>query len=238
MEVITYIAHRGLHDKKTPENSISAFLKANKLKLPIELDVQLTSDDQVVVFHDKSLERLVGIKKNISLCTYEELRKYKIKGSNERIPLLKEVLDLIDGTSFLDIEIKHYKRIFKLVIMVSDLMHNYNGKYQIKSFNPLIPYLYKRKNPHIKCGVLVGSLDKTKLPKFIKRFLLDLKYLWLYKPDFIAYNIEEVNDKIIKKIDKYNIPLHLYTIDTLEKLKRARKLSNTIIFEKITIEKD
>ena len=84
----------------------------------------------------------------------------------------------------------------------------------------------------------MGSLDKTKLPKFIKRFLLDLKYLWLYKPDFIAYNIEEVNDKIIKKIDKYNIPLHLYTIDTLEKLKRARKLSNTIIFEKITIEKD
>ena len=238
MKKINYIAHRGLHDNLAPENTFSAFLKANKLHLPIEFDVQLTKDNQVVVFHDKSLERLVGVKKNIYECTYDELKKYKIKGTNEKIPLLKEVLDLIDGTSFLDIEIKDYKRIFKLVEIVSNLMQNYNGKYQVKSFNPLIVYLYKRKNPHINCGVLVSNFDNTKLPGFVKKFLLDLKYIRIYKPDFIAYNIDKINEKIIKKIRDKNIELHLYTIDTLEKLKKARVLCNTIIFEKITIEKD
>ena len=235
---INYIAHRGLHDKKTPENTISAFLKANKHRLPIELDVQLTKDDELIVFHDKNLKRLIGVDKDIGDCSYEEIRKYKIKNSEEKIPLLREVLDLIDGSSYLDIEIKHYNRPFKLIKKVSALMQNYKGKYQIKSFNPLIPYLYKRKNPEIKCGILVGNLDKTKLPKILKKILLDLKYLWIYKPDFIAYNIDDINDKTIKKINKYNIPLHLFTIDTLEKLKKAKGLSDTIIFEKITIEKD
>ena len=215
-----------------PENSISAFLKANKVKLPIELDVQLTKDDQLVVFHDKSLKRLVGVDKNIYDCTYEEIKKYKLNKTNEGIPLLKEVLDLIDGSSYLDIEIKHYKSPFKLVKMVNKLMQGYIGEYQIKSFNPLIPYLYKKLNPQIKCGVLVGNLNKTKLPRFVKKFLLELRYLRFYKPDFVAYSIDDIKDDIIKLINKKNIDLHLFTIDTKEKLRKAQKLCDTIIFEK------
>ena len=52
------IAHRGLHDKEHPENSISAFENAINEGYPIELDVQMIADGTVIVFHDDSLSRL------------------------------------------------------------------------------------------------------------------------------------------------------------------------------------
>lgn len=228
-----YIAHRGLHNEKIPENSLKAFAKAKNLKLPIEFDVQLTKDNQVVVFHDQSLFRLTGIRKNVDKCTYEELRKYKLKDTDEKIPLLEDVLQLINAEVFLDIEIKHYKHPSKTVKKVSELMQKYKGEYTIKSFNPLIPYLYKKRNPYVKCGVLVGNLDNTKLPGFVKNILLQLKYLKIYKPDFVAYNINAINKTIIDKLNKESIPLHLYTIDNAQSLKKAQGLSDTIIFENI-----
>ena len=55
-------AHRGLHkrDKSVPENSLAAFERAASYGYGIELDVQLSKDGQVVVFHDDTLNRVCG----------------------------------------------------------------------------------------------------------------------------------------------------------------------------------
>ena len=60
-----YIAHRGLHNNKLIENTIPAFKEAIKEKYPIELDIHLLKDKEIVVFHDDNLKRLVGIDKII-----------------------------------------------------------------------------------------------------------------------------------------------------------------------------
>ena len=68
------IAHRGVHDNKnTPENSLKAFYKALIEKYPIELDIQLTKDNEIVVFHDKNLKRMTGVDKNVSDLTLDEI---------------------------------------------------------------------------------------------------------------------------------------------------------------------
>ena len=56
-------AHRGLHsrDKSVPENSIAAFRLAAREGYGVELDVHLSQDGQVVVFHDDTLERVCGV---------------------------------------------------------------------------------------------------------------------------------------------------------------------------------
>ena len=54
-------AHRGLHNKNIPENSLRAFEKAVERGLGIELDIQLSKDGQVVVFHDFTLNRVAGV---------------------------------------------------------------------------------------------------------------------------------------------------------------------------------
>ena len=56
------IAHRGMFDNiKIPENSLSSFKKALKYNYSIELDIQLTKDNILVVFHDSNLKRMTGI---------------------------------------------------------------------------------------------------------------------------------------------------------------------------------
>lgn len=69
----TMIAHRGLFDNhsEAPENSLAAFRKAVDQGFGIELDVQLTKDGKLVVFHDFDLKRMCGIHKKfliINIC--------------------------------------------------------------------------------------------------------------------------------------------------------------------------
>ena len=92
-------AHRGLHDKKRgiPENSFPAFRAAIEAGDGIELDVHLTKDGQLVVFHDDTFERICGRRGRVEDTSYEEMQKYRLAETKERIPLLSEVLQLVDG---------------------------------------------------------------------------------------------------------------------------------------------
>ena len=63
--VKTPIAHRGLHDQQTPENSLPAFKKAIEKGYAIEIDLQMTKDGVIVVFHDDFLDRMTNGKGNI-----------------------------------------------------------------------------------------------------------------------------------------------------------------------------
>jgi hypothetical protein len=74
----TSYAHRGLHqkDKTVPENSLTAFRKAIEAGYGIELDINLTADGEVVVFHDDSLLRVCGVDKLITQCLSAELANF------------------------------------------------------------------------------------------------------------------------------------------------------------------
>lgn len=233
-----YIAHRGLYNEVIPENSMSAFALAVAEDMAIELDVQLTNDGKVIVFHDSNLKRMTGLDKKVAKCSYKIIEKLKLGKSNEHIPLLEDVLKMVGGKVYLDIEIKHYSNWTKTVMAVLEVMNSYKGKYSIKSFNPYISYLYKKNFPEVDCGVLVGNFKNSKIPKFVQKIFLELKYIKIYKPDFVAYNIDIINEDIISKIKKLNIPLQVFTLNTVDKLKRGQKISDILIVENISMKKD
>ena len=99
MKFDKYIAHRGLHAKElwAPENSLEAFRRAVEKGIAIELDIHLTKDLQIVVFHDDNLKRLTGLDKNITEMTMSELKKLRLAGTSEKTPSLLEVLKLVNG---------------------------------------------------------------------------------------------------------------------------------------------
>lgn len=101
-------AHRGFFtpDQRIPENSMPAFLAAAENGYGIEMDIQLTKDNQVVVFHDHTLTRMCGIDLPVRELTYEELQKFPLAGTQERIPLFKDVLKAVHGRVPLLVEIK------------------------------------------------------------------------------------------------------------------------------------
>ena len=73
-----YIAHRGLHSETIPENSVESFRAAVKHNFPIEIDLHLTKDGKVVVFHDETLKRMCGEDVCIADLTLRELKKYRL----------------------------------------------------------------------------------------------------------------------------------------------------------------
>ena len=101
-------AHRGLHDikKGIPENSIPAFQAAIEAGYGIELDVHLTKDGKLVVFHDDDFRRICGEKGKVEETDYARMRTYRLSRTGEKIPLLSEVLRLVDGKVPLLIEVK------------------------------------------------------------------------------------------------------------------------------------
>ena len=101
-------AHRGLHDNNggVPENSLAAFRLAAENGFGAELDVHLTADGQLAVIHDSDLQRVCGQEGKVEELTYEALSQYRLLGTEERIPLLSEVLSLFAGVAPLIVELK------------------------------------------------------------------------------------------------------------------------------------
>ena len=111
-------AHRGVH-KVYPENSLPAFGSAIELGLAIELDIHLSQDGQIVVFHDDTLKRMTGEDKFVKYLNYDEIKSYRLNDTEYYIPLLSEVLSLVKGKVPILIEIKTNNNMKKLTPRLS-----------------------------------------------------------------------------------------------------------------------
>ena len=182
----TTIAHRGIHDNRhIVENTISAFQEAIDKNVPIELDIHLLKDNEIVVVHDDNLKRLTGYKKRLKDLTYNDIKDLTLLKSNDKIPTLKEVLELVDGKVPLIIELKYDNLPFKLEKEVVKLLDDYKGKFAVKSFQPLTVYWFKKNRPDYIRGLLVPSNGQE-----IKRKILHSMIASPFvKPDFISADI-------------------------------------------------
>lgn len=154
-------AHRGLFGGRIPENSLSAFQCAIDKKMGIELDVRLTKDNIPMVFHDKTLMRMCGEKLKVSKLSMEEIKNFRLGNSDEGIPNLTEVLELVNGRVPLLIETKHSKFLpcaHCLERSIIPLLRSYKGEYMLQSFNRWSVRFLKKKIPSAKCGILSGSI--------------------------------------------------------------------------------
>ncbi len=107
------IAHKGASGL-APENTMAAFALALEMDVDmIELDVRHTKDEEIIVFHDQTLDRTTNGTGDVHDYTLEEIKQldagswFDSKFSDEKIPTLNEVLDLVDGKCKVLIEIKH-----------------------------------------------------------------------------------------------------------------------------------
>lgn len=228
--VETPIAHRGLHDKTHPENSISAFGKAIEAGYAIELDVQLIADGTVVVFHDESLSRLTDNDGYIKFLNESDLEILKLSGSKEKIPTLKEVLAFVDGKVPLLIEIKNSSKVGELEKNTLELLKDYQGEYAIQSFNPyVLEYFYKHA-PEVPRGQLAGYFKGEKLSFFkkyaLKRMMLNQK---VSHPDFISYEARHLPNRFVRKYK--TLPLLAWTVKNQSEYMKVVKYCDNIIFE-------
>lgn len=228
-------AHRGLHNQNRPENSLSAFRAAVEKGYAIELDVHVTNDAKIVVVHDNSLKRTTGDDLIVEKLSLAELKGRKIFGSEEEIPTLAEVLEVVDGKVPLLIEMKHFgSNSAFLANTLNYEMRNYKGEWCIESFDPRTLLWFKKNRRDVVRGQLSQNFFKSgdNLP-LIQRVVLSLmSFNIITQPDFVAFN--HLDAKFISyRLAKYfwNMKTFLWTVRSPEEMKKAEKEKSTVIFE-------
>ncbi len=185
-------AHRGLHsrDCAVPENSLEAFRLAANAGYGIELDVQLSKDGQVVVFHDDSLDRVCGVHAGVAELTLEELQNLRLCGTDYTIPLFSHVLEVVHGRSPLIVELKNGKRNRELCEKTYRQLESYRGDVCVESFNPFIVAWFRFHARDLVRGQLAMTAKYYENMPKIQGFLLSrTMFNFLARPQFIAYRI-------------------------------------------------
>ena len=238
-----YIAHRGFFDNDSdcPENSLSAFALAVERGYGIELDIHITADNQLVVFHDDGLSRMCGVDRALEDCTYEELQQYRLAKSRERIPLFTDVLAIVAGKVPMVVEIKNSARWREVTERTAKILDEYEGRYCIESFNPLIVEWYKKNRPEIVRGQLSTDYfkDEPQMGFFQKLILTNLLFNFIAKPDFIAYNHkhkDQFSYKLLRKL--YRVKNVAWTIRSQQELKNAKSVFTCMIFDSFVPNKE
>lgn len=186
-------AHRGLHsrDMRVPENSLEAFRLAAEAGYGIELDVQLSKDGRVVVFHDDTLERVCGVQGRVDQYSLHELRQMSLCGTEQRIPLFSDVLAVIRGRGPLIVELKSGRRNRELCEKTYKLLTGYRGDVCIESFDPNIVAWFRFHAGDLVRGQL--AMPARRYGPEVKRhtaFLLSHCLMnFASRPQFIAYRI-------------------------------------------------
>ena len=225
------IAHRGLHDQQpeAPENSLAACRLAVKAGYPIENDIHITADGEVVVFHDDTLQRLCGREEAIEDMTLAQLRDCTLAGSSETIPTLREFLDAVDGRVDLLIEFKCGKNpCRRLCEEANRILSDYDGKYFIQSFYPQVLSWYRRHRPDVCRGQLSSAFYHDKLSMRVLGCLLTNVTA---RPDFVSYDHHHaghISRRLCTLLGAFPVG---WTFRSEQELQKHRQDFKTFIFE-------
>ena len=189
-----YFAHRGLHtpDKAVPENSLEAFRRAAEAGWGVELDVRLTADGQVVVFHDDTLDRVCGASGRVDDFTYEELQSFPLWDTDQTIPLFSDVLALLADRVPVIVELKTGPRNRELCEKTCALMRTRPGALCVESFDPTIVAWFRFHGREYLRGQLatVRADYLSDGRSSLAAALLSGAWLnFLGRPQFIAYHV-------------------------------------------------
>ncbi len=209
-----YYAHRGLHGGGAAENSMTAFRRAVDSGFGIELDVRLSKDGELMVFHDDTLDRVCGVEGRVDAFSAEELGKIKLSGTDDTVPRFKDVLGLIDGKVPLLIEIKEDAGKYGVTDALIRLLPEYRGEYIIESFNPLALGRVKRDMPGALRGFLCENFLREKKYRKPMYFLLQTLTLnSVCRPDFIAFKHSDYKNASLKLTRGiYSVPTLAWTV--------------------------
>lgn len=235
------IAHRGLHDRAAGclENTASAALAAIKAGYGIEIDVQLSSDGQAMVFHDETLDRLTGQSGLLSARTAADLGQIRLTGTDDRIPALPDLLALVAGRVPLLIEIKDQggamgPAVGPLEQAVARALEGYAGPVAIMSFNPHSVIAFGAAAPAIPRGLATSAFRVENWPTLslgVRDRLRDIPDYAATGACFISHEATDLDRPRVADLKAEGAVIACWTIRSAIAEAAARRIADTITFE-------
>ncbi len=239
------IAHRGLHDRDAGilENTLAAARATIAQDYAIECDVQRTADNEAVVFHDFTLDRLTGETGRVDNRDLQSLMHIPVRGGSEGIPSLTALLDAIGGRVPLVCEIKsRFDGDMRLATRVARQAASYAGPLCLESFDPAVVACLQNDRDqlgiaHVPIGLIAQAdyggtaADWAHLSVADKAALGRGASCETRMPDFLSYSVRDLPHPFPSRLRALGIPVTAWTIRSSTEAQTARNHADQIVFE-------
>ncbi|WP_182084552.1 glycerophosphodiester phosphodiesterase family protein [Aureimonas sp. ME7] len=222
------IAHRGLHDgnRSVPENSLSAFRLAVEAGYAIECDIQRSADGVSVVFHDHDLLRLTGEDTPLRSRTAAELAGLRLAGSQDGVPTLRELLDLVAGRVPLVVEVKgtDAQTDAGFLAQLDALLAVYEGPIALMSFDHWI----LDQSADLKSGTPLGLTAEGTRADALERH----RDAFSRNCSFVSYNVHHLPNSFVDWVrGNRGAPVISWTVRTPDDVARSASHADQMTFE-------
>ena len=229
-------AHRGLHDAAAgiPENSLAAFDRAIAAGVGIELDVRLTRDGDVIVFHDVLLDRLTDATGPVYARNRDSLRKIHIAGTDNRIMTLHDTLIHIGGRVPVLIEAKTdgIPQYQPVCFAIRRALEGYQSPAAVMSFDPRLTGWFFRHHPKVVRGLVMTEEDRKPLSRWNLRKRIKRQLVISHShPHFLAYDIARLPSDVTAQARMRKRPVLTWTVRTHDQHVLAAANADEVIFE-------
>ncbi len=233
------IAHRGYHAAADGriENTLSAIRAALEHRFAIEVDLQLTADGAIVVFHDETVDRLLDATGRVDSYSLAALRALRFRaGVADHVPTLAELLETVAGSVPLVLELKsEFKGDRRLEAAVAPILAGYRGPVVVMSFDPDSMAMMKQLAPTLARGIVAdrytdlddwGFLSAAR--RFKLRHLLDVPRVGAA---FVSYDLKGLPSLAPSLVRSFGRPLITWTVRSPADREKADRVADQITFE-------
>ncbi|MBB3440389.1 glycerophosphodiester phosphodiesterase [Sinorhizobium sp. B11] len=220
------VAHRGYHDLNNTvwENTLSAFSRAVEAGFAIECDLHYASDGVPIIFHDEDLERLCNLKGDVRERTSGELGLIAIGGTKDKVPTLKQLLNLVQGKVPLVLELKGREADDEgFAESVLEVLEGYEGKVALMSFDHWLLKDLKELGAPYPVGLTANGNTAEEYATHEKAMELGL--------DFISYYYADLPNSFISRQRDKGIPVITWTVRDEDARKRTFDNADQMTFE-------
>jgi glycerophosphoryl diester phosphodiesterase len=229
------VAHRGLHDAEAGvvENTASAFAAAVAANYAVECDLQISADNEAMVYHDDTLGRLTDGTGSLAAMDAATLKNVPFRATADRMMTLGELCDLVAGRVALVIELKsRFDGDLRLAERAAAVVSRYSGPAALMSFDPVPMAVVRGLAPRLTRGLIaerrhgrVGGSDAGRAVAYCRQALAS-------GPQFIAYSVQDLPSAlpwVARNV--LRLPLLTWTVRTELDRARAARYADQMIFE-------
>lgn len=232
-------AHRGLHGPERPENSCAAVDAAVRDGFGVEIDLQPAADGTPMVFHDSDLHRLTGASGRVAEFSSADLGQLKLCGTDEQIPTLAEILEIVAGRVPLLIELKDQTGLLgpepeTLEPATARLLTAYDGPVAVMSFNPAMIAAIAEHAPGLSRGLTTcafATADWPDLPRPRAQHLAAIAEADTLGTAFISHDRRDLTSPAVAAQRRAGRAVLCWTVCSPAEEAVARRHADQITFE-------
>ncbi len=224
----TPFANRGLHGSRHVENSRAAIEAAVSHGYGVKVDVQFSLDGMAYVIADSTVDRLTDASGQVRHLSSKQLAQIKLRGTDETIPKLDEILALVAGRTPVLVELKAVEgHVSQLCVAVRHAIESYRAEAAVMSLHGEVSRWFSSHGHRITRGLMLSDNSAYAKEEGSEK----VQALWRARPEFLAIDINDLPNRFVQRQRRRGIPMLAWTVKSAEQQAVAADCVDQIIFE-------